>query len=322
MKRDTFLESVSYWPLNISSGPEFLGVYVVLAVVVFAVSRFVQLIVLSGLDGRLPEAQDGPMGYRRAFQPGATMRVGTLPSAADVYRIAYLRGGHDAVADALIAQACAQGWLRSFDVVGAVAHDAPSEVQRFHAAVVRLPHRDAATIRRAAKDLDPRWIESTREALIAQGFWRPFGRRLVAALFVLFPMTLVVWLGGLRVVRGVMLDRPVAFLVLLLLAVTAVSLWLAFPAKKTTHAERYLAWLDGATTSLRANATQGAARTEHDWLLAAALGGAAAVPVIAFYQPPSFTQRAAGDASSSGGSCGSSCGSSCGGGCGGGGCGG
>src|SRR5205085_7492731 len=107
--------------------------------------------------------------------------------------------------------------------------------------------RTAAT---RAASLHAPMIEGT---LSSAGLLRSSFVGFVSATAMLGFGALAVLIGVVRIDRGISLNRPVAFLVVELLILALVILFATRARMKgrSRRAERYLKWLEGATTSLR-----------------------------------------------------------------------
>ena len=88
-----------FFPFNMGSGPEFLVFYAGLAI-----GAFVLAAIARRVAGWLLDRGASSVGNAR-------LRVGKVPHADDCLAIAYLREGERGVANTLISEAVAEGWL-------------------------------------------------------------------------------------------------------------------------------------------------------------------------------------------------------------------
>ena len=147
------------------------------------------------------------------------------------------------------------------------------------------------------------------------------------------PLLAVTLMGIVRAVVGVSRDRPIGFLVaLLVVSLVILLIKLTSAPTRTERGESYLRGLQRRNAALESTAMRRSTElSQADLMLGVALFGAAALGsgagALAWMKPVLFPDSVGSGANGSSSSCssgggGSSCGSSCGGGCGGGGCGG
>ena len=96
----TITELVDFYPFNIAAGPDFLVFYAIFAVVVFVLARIVRNVLGRVLDKRAEQSVEE-----------TRLLVGRMPKTEDCLAIAYMREGERGVANTLISEAVAEGWL-------------------------------------------------------------------------------------------------------------------------------------------------------------------------------------------------------------------
>ena len=316
----TLTPLVDFFPFNMGSGPAFLAFYAAFAFVGLNALRVVRDLVGGFLDGRAFDTASGGLA------------IGRVPRADDCLAVAYLREGARGVANTLISQAMAEGWLGppsdadgKFTVSGGQRPQLRASVPFYRDLTkeAKSGQVSADTVQSHAKASAAALEPGLESGLAANG--------LVRSPEIAWALRLLVWLGGgaillvglIRVLRAIELNRPFTLLFweLVVVAVTVLVMSFSGKVRDSQVKQRYLSWLDGATTSLQADVTSGRRREARDVALAVAVGGAAilASPLYAGLTS-AFVPEPRPVVSSGGGSSGSSCSSSsCGGG---GGCGG
>jgi hypothetical protein len=93
-------EAVDFFPFNLASGPAFLVFFGVLSLVVFVVVGFARDAVGRVLDKREEESV-----------ADTRLLVGRMPKIEDCLAVAYMREGERGVANTLISEGVAEGWL-------------------------------------------------------------------------------------------------------------------------------------------------------------------------------------------------------------------
>lgn len=335
---DTF----DFFPFNVGPGTEFLIVYAVIGLVGLLVAKAAQALVLGLMTPVRPPPPRQQEGYRHAATQPRHLAVGTFPSIDDVLHIAYLRAETAGVAEAILTQATAEGWIQPasqapgrlavFPLPNDASHASRELATNLHATFI-----DPADARKAAALVAGRKVPELHNDLVEMGLLHSDGRRFWAGLAYVAIAAVVLGIGAIRAARGIELGRPVAFLIIETLVFGAVLAKLARPAKRTSHGDIFLAWIMNSTVSLRDDVRSGRAQRPVDLALAGATAGLFAVPIVAAMWPAEarastfFGASSGGDGSVSASSCSSSscsssscgggggCGSSCGGG---GGCGG
>ncbi len=259
------------------------------------------------------------------------LRVGRLPSRdLHPYELAYLEGGPRLVVAAVLA---------GLRLSGAVASRPGGSLQTGGVPVAARSPLDEAVLKAAGRGvrtgdlaehslLRPRMAE-LREGLRAEGLLLgPDERRSVRA--AALPLVFVLLVGLARLVAGVQNDRPVGFLIAMLVVVAVVLVFLLIVPEKTRSVPvvlngartRYSTLEPSASPDWRSHGTEAAA-------MAVALFGVGTLVAMdpQFAAEAEIQQRlgqpipGSSDGGSSGGGCGGGDGGG-GGGCGGGGCGG
>jgi uncharacterized protein (TIGR04222 family) len=334
-----FTRILDFPPFNIDSGPQFLAIYLVIAVcgAWLAKAARVQVVARREKAARAASAaNEQPAGYRIPAERWWThwpLTIGSMPMREEHLRIAYLKGGLGGVASALVASAVANGWLAP-DPSGAFGVGTPpAEVLAEEQALFREVDKRTATITNvmaAARKVAGRWATPYEDDLLRAGHLRSDATRAAGRWAVIWIGVAILAIGAARAARGIELQRPIALLVVMMIGVVIAIFVIARVERISTAGKEYLAWLDATTTTLRADVQAGRDRVPTDILLAASLAGMFVVPDIAMAataSPQAVRSFAAAGATSGspmagpGSSCSSaSCGG--GGGCGGGGCGG
>ena len=327
-------DAFDFFPINIASGPEFLLVYLVICVLALAVGKLVATLVASSLDrASVPTKAAGWPKPSRFGLPSVAYHerftIGFLPHPDELVGVGYLKSGLQGIVHASIGEAAATGWLRAVPGGHVVApppeHASPAS-RDFHVSLLRNGYSvSPSQIRAGALATAQNIEESVKKELRAAGLLRSATTLSTARLVGLAFAGGALLLGLIRAVRGVELGRPIILLVLEMALVAYVGRKVSRPSLRTELGDRYVAWLDAATGSLRLDVQTGRAQTQSDVMLAAALVGASVIPgfgsLAIVSSPTAVWGSSSGDSSlGSGSSCGGSgCGSSGGGG---GGCGG
>ena len=229
---------MEFWPFDIESGPDFLGFYFLLMLVALTAAGWLAHVIAS----RTPAKPFAQPALRAAVPPGQAYRqpggsppprqrltIGFIPWPDEHWAIAYLRGGNAAVADLLLCTALASGWLvdtgNSMFSLGAPAPHFPLLAQ-LHAQLARMNQPSIAqTAVRAMATLVAIGAEKDLQAeLEAAGFLRSRGARGRARALVWVVGLFVLAVGVIRTVRGISLDHPVAFLIVLMIPVALTTL--------------------------------------------------------------------------------------------------
>jgi len=302
-------------PLDLR-GPEFLAFYLVWSSVVLVLLRAAR----SHWERRIPPGGTLPAGR---FAPG------TYPRESDAYTIALLRGGLEETARALLARLVAEGSV-VIDGRELKRPDPPPDTSRLEPLereVLQsiLPPAGSGIAAQEAEKKALRIVQDRSSEmqtdLEGQGLAPAEPQRQMYALFRNIALVAILGLGLMKVLVGISRDRPVGFLILLLLGFGFGGLYVLRTPLQTPAGRQYLAWLQESHRGLVQMIEQGR-RTGHGELcLAAGIYGLTVLPdfapLLTALTPPRSSDSGC---SSSSSSCSSSgCG---GGGCGGGGCGG
>lgn len=277
-------------PLDFS-GPEFLLGYVIALVVV--------LIAASLLRGRLRNI--GPA------KPG---------NALDTWSIAYLSGGTARVVDAGVAALLADGKAQWNQREKRLSVARPREIDEFPLDEIARYSAAGAKVDTLPAKIEPA-LQRLREPLLRRGLLLSDEQRARIGRLTALPLLLLGGLGVAKFIVGILRDRPV-FLLGLLIVLTAFLAWRRWvnTPESSSAGDELLRGLN----LKHAHASR--APRDGDIGLAVALAGTtvlAGTAYAAFHdyrQPPSSSSSSSSDSSSSGDS-GGSCSSGCGG-CGGG----
>jgi uncharacterized protein (TIGR04222 family) len=286
-------------------GPEFLGIYGI---------GMVAALVLSWAWGRWS-------GLRSPDTPPA--RPLRKP-----FEIAFLAGGPDRAFHTVIASAFGSGtiqcgrdtagpWIKRTET--AVPEDAEPETRQFLEA---LPPQTRVPLSASKAGLVSA-LEKTRADLVRLGYWLPPERKRGLRWRAALPLLCLMALGIAKAAVGISRDKPVFFLILLLvLTLALLFIRLATIPSRTTAGDGHLSTLKRTQKAPLRPQQAGAPSPEGpDPAMMVALGGVAFLALPGFDPLKQALQSpgATGDSSSCGGSScgGSSCGSGCGG-CGGG----
>ncbi|MBN6038768.1 TIGR04222 domain-containing membrane protein [Amycolatopsis sp. 195334CR] len=287
------------------SGPDFLVLYAFLLALPLAVA----------LVGRLALASGGN-------------RAATAYTPGNVYEVAFLAGGADRVVDTAVASLLERGLARA-DSTGRVrgVGNPPADPVELavHKVIVRRSSSKMPDLRRELRKSQV--LRGMTKHLTDAGLIRPTGGRVVLrrAVYVLY--LLILALGVLRLVNGIVRDRPVGFLVFLVVA-AAIATFVAAkvaksapPVRPTAQGSVQLASARSWQSRQSASAGGGPARSSAAVPMLAGAAGAVALGGMMMYPDEEMrTALAAPSAGGSSGGDGGGGGSSCGGG--GGGCGG
>src|SRR5262249_34058028 len=110
-----------FFPFNLGATEGWIVIYAMMVVPILLVTRAVRNAVGKALDGAAPRgtlavAAAGPdVGYRMpavpVTPPHQRLTIGSIPIGDEIWVVAYMRGGSEAVAASLVANAVAAGWL-------------------------------------------------------------------------------------------------------------------------------------------------------------------------------------------------------------------
>jgi len=258
-----------------------LLVYAVVFIVTIAGAKMISTLLVTMFDRRaLGRASEAATSRRNA----QTYAIGHLPRAREVFAVAYLRSGVEAVARVVVAEATATGWLVFSDERGHVGHlprDADDASRALHRALdhgVVTHDRSFAAAKKIALSLEPAIVSDLESA----GLLRTWtSRRLgeLAALVLAIPSGI---LGVRRVLEGAeavgigsttgALGGALLFLALEVAGFVVAMFAFARVSHAMEHAGAYLSWLDDATLSLREDVASGRDHRVADVMLATALG--------------------------------------------------
>ncbi|MGC7098861.1 TIGR04222 domain-containing membrane protein [Amycolatopsis lurida] len=288
------------------SGPDFLVLYLFLLALPLAVA----------VVGRIALTSGGS-------------RAATAYTPGNVYEVAFLAGGADRVVDTAVASLLEREVVRADStgrVHGAGGPPADPVEQAVHEVIVRRGSSKMADLRR---DLGKSAIiRGMTKHLTDAGLVQPTRGRVILRRLVHVLYLLVLALGVIRLVNGIVRDRPVGFLIALVIA-AALATFIASrvarsapPVRPTARGSVQLA--SAKSWRSRQTASPGGAPPRSSAAVPLLAGAAGAVALGGLMMYPDENVQSALAAPSSGGSSGgdSGGGGSCGGGGGCGGCGG
>jgi uncharacterized protein (TIGR04222 family) len=299
-------------------GPEFLVFYLAWSSVVLGILWIVR----ERWERRIPPGGALPAGR---------LAPGTYPREEDAYAIALLRGGLEETARALLARLVAEGSV-VIDGRELKRPDPPPDTGRLEPLEQEVLHSilPPAGSGIAAQEAEKRVLQvvqyrstEMQNDLEGQGLAPAEPQRRMYALFRNIGLVAILGLGLVKLLIGVSRERPVGFLVLLLLAFGFGCLYILRTPGQTPAGRQYLAWLQESHRGLVQMIEQGRRTGYGELALAAGIYGLTVLPgfapLLTALTPP---RSADSGCSSSSSSCSSSSNGCGGGGCGGGGCGG
>ncbi len=342
------------WPWSLPPGPAFLLAWIPLALLLVGCGVLVAIIVGNAWDGPIQRvststaaATTAAAGSSLAAVPstsGGPLLVGRMPRPDDVWLVAWLRGGKDALRTTLFTAARTAGWLQLTGEQPSLLVDVvPGDpaLTSLHHALGSRPLLDLKALLQGLDDTAADLERSVARRAEEAGLVRPLDRRLGLLLLGLGGALVAVVAGIVRIVIRAELNPDAVFPRNLVVAMMVTVGLAALLTWRTTgqhrQARAYLSWLDDVTVNLRKAVERGGVRRPADVVLVSALGGHGALGVtgaalgLAVLVPQHAAASGGGSSSScssssssscsssSSSSCGSSGGSSCGSSCGGGG---
>lgn len=292
-------------------GPQFLGLFIGGGFV----ALFIAIVVKYLLAGPAPSRVEG-LGRLRSDQ--LAYLVGGLEHAVETAVAGLNHSGALVIADGAVKAVDREPQLSADGVYrGIVDHGDLPDLERFVLDDVRASgETTVAALLERAKAFEP----ALRDALVADGLLvaDPDALRLKAML----PALIWCAFGAIKVLVGVSRDKPVGFLVVLVIALFAVAYAATKAPRRTRRGDEVVDDAKVQYAALETTASSAPLQLSgHDMSLAYAMFGTVVLaPALATFMPSyqrSLLASTSGG-SSCGSTCGSSCGSSCGGGCGGG----
>ena len=209
---------------------------------------------------------------------GAVLTVGRLPGRPETQHLAQLRGGDRRVAELLLAQAVADGWLMesakekgTFDVFEP-REDASPDAARLKRHLGHRPNR--AKLHEAALHAAVELRSAREQALEQAGMRRPSAHHAVAVAAGLFSAAAFTF--AFAEFWEMAAKNPLAEKFVLgsavLFALAMVGILATLP-RKTTLAEAYESWFMDATPGVQESAAEGSLSTTRDVSLAVAAVG-------------------------------------------------
>lgn len=288
MSAGPIAETFDFWPFDIPPGTEFLLVYAVIALVGVILAKVVQVGLLSMLGPTEAEAER-EADYRKPGARRTRLVIGVYPSIDDVQLLAYLRARQKGVAESIIVQAMAEGWLKPSQPFGTVTiYPMPNETTKASRELAANLHATTATAQQvelAASRVAERISSELARELVELGLLHAASTRAYALFAYASVGALVFAIGAIRALRGLELNRPVGFLMLEVVAVGLVLLVAARPKRVTDKGDAYLRWIGDSTHSLRQDVAAGRNQRPTDVALAGAMTGLVAAPLIATLWP-------------------------------------
>jgi uncharacterized protein (TIGR04222 family) len=297
------------WPFNIDSGPDFLFFFALL----WAASMLVAVLAgeayamrreageAPGIDDSPSPVGAAPPPYRARPADSARRRlaIGSPPRAGDAWAIAYLRAGHEGLVEALALAAVAAGLVRKEGEKKGQPVEAPADplLNELHAKLDGVTH-DFAAVHAKAFRAATKYEPALKELLGRAGLARDAAVRLALGGAVACAGLVALTVGFVRCWRAEILGRPYTFLALEML--TAAALTAIYASRRarrgrSRRADRYLAWLDDITTSLRRDVLAGRPVSAEESANAVAIGGAVSLvtaPLFVAALPPSVLEQA------------------------------
>lgn len=267
---------MSFFPLDLPLA-EFVAVYLVLGTVLLLAGKGAALGVTGLLEPKADASQD-----RRV--DGPRLVEGELPTDDGLVAAAYLRGGIQGAADAILASAAGEAWMLKDDEAGGLELFDPPVGASLRSAKLRGrisgPHASFRDARLAALEVakdESFWI---RRTLSSQNLLRSAGSWFLGALIFGAFLAIVVGLGAVRAANAdANGESP-----LVALSVACFFLFVAGALSKTNRAtgagERYVSWLESSTDALRDDVASARATDAGDLALVGAVHGVAEIPVF------------------------------------------
>jgi len=265
-------------------GPSFLGFYVVSFLVAVVVAQVVKSL----------------------FRPPSDKVAGYGTLAAE--EIAMLNGGKGLVGNSALACLLREGLVTiTSRTVKATGAPEPPGLTPIQAKILHASAGQGVYAKTALDAIEPE-VDSIRQRLTDQGLLLTKETRLQNAALSLLPIGLVMAVGIEKVIVGISRDRPVAFLIVLLVISTIVTLvFLANRPARSRKGDHVLNDIREGMAGFKAIATHNEASAV-DYATAVALFG---IPVLAGSPYFSSMSSLAPSGSTTNSGCGTGCGSSC-----------
>lgn len=280
--------SLDFFPVDLASLPEFVGVYAVIGIVGLAVGKLVAALVASALDAPPVEEKRS-----RPDDPPPRFCEGVMPRVDELAGVAYLAGGLDGVVSAIVAEAITSGWLyevpgadvrtKGSFAVGRLRTEASSTMRAFATELGRRGALSPDTILAAARAVADKEEPALANELGRAGLLRSPSLRVAAPLGLWAVMAPVVTIGFLRAARDGSHGASRLPGIALALAFVVGAVALSRVSRLTDRGQRYLDWLEASTGALRARVAAGGSENVADTTLVAGFCGLAAVPELAAF---------------------------------------
>ncbi len=292
-------ELFDFFPFDMDSGPGFMAVFLLISVGLMLLGTVVRGRVARRIDAAsMPEpvAAAVPPGgppVPTQGEPGPRLTVGVLPRGEQLWMVAWLRAGRVGVAQTLVANAWAEGWLSSSPSDRRLLRFTGRKIPRDRAAVrfydqlEQFPEKDLrpedvlelATM--MAKSMEPKLRHDVKLAGMVRSSadqWR------LARVMLLFG-ALAEAVAVIRVVvreaqnPGALSSESMLLGTFAMFVVAPVFVVLALFRPSSNARKRYLEWLEDATLSLVGEVEGRRCKDPADVTLAAAVAGLAVVDV-------------------------------------------
>jgi uncharacterized protein (TIGR04222 family) len=256
-----------FFPVDVASDLEFALIYGALLVVALLVAKQLEQVVSSLLEPAVPPA------------PDSKLVIGKLPLAADIDRVALVRGGVPALAELVRERAFAEGWLTSDEKGLAIGAAVPRESPLSTALRAVLPFARAqdADLERASRLVAAKHFAESAAALERHGLIRSSAARAAGTFAYAFPALGILVIGISRALRSAELGTSTTPAIAQLFVSVVAFAALAKPRQQTNAGERYVHWLQEATSALREDLTSGGLAQREDFLLLVAAHGSRAL---------------------------------------------
>lgn len=290
---------LDFFPFNLPPGFEFLVLWAVLTAGVWSLCLRGERWLVDTAEPVSRPAAPSPIsgGYRQPASDGerGPLRIGVLPQGAQLWTVAWIRGAHDGVAEALVATAEARGMVLPVDADGTEYRLAPADARPRDPVVRTFRHILAAApsitpfVLRESGLTAARVHEGDFDAeLTRAGFVR--SRELLAKITAVMVagLLLVELVAALRILAQADPDSSMSALLLAAMLTVALVFPVYRPSRrhKSRRRREYLRWLRGATVALvdHVSAADGP-REPADVTLAAAVGGVRAITKTSLASP-------------------------------------
>ncbi len=261
------------WPINAAADAAFTFAFAVVDVVLFLGSYLASTGIGRAVDRasmrRLPSPRLSlpPADYRASANPHvepAALRLGHFPAQRDLWAVAYLRDGDNAVADLLIARAVCLGWIVAEEGRLIVKHHSVPHDAVLHEFSVSLQFHvnkpiSLSTLWTESQAAAQRVASTLADVVASSGMDRtPRSQRVSLLTFFAAPglMTAIALAG---IVVAITSGSPWAHLGVMLLAHCVVSFGIAHFVwrARSAQASTYLTWSNSTAAALKDEVASG-----------------------------------------------------------------